>query len=134
MLLLASANKLFVFFIQVATVPVHVCYCNRHECNVIVGIVLFVQDTISVHRPSFYAQRFLNFMATRVFKKVTTGTHQLATLLGLCVFPVCQQAIAKLLFLSPPPPHPKKKKTPTKFRGRILEMPASICPSHFLST
>lgn len=27
-------------------------------------------DTISVHRPSFYAQRFLNFMATRVFKKV----------------------------------------------------------------
>lgn len=33
----------------------------------------FVQDTISVHRPSFYAQRFMNFMATRVFKKATSG-------------------------------------------------------------
>lgn len=30
-------------------------------------------DTISVHRPSFYAQRFLNFMATRVFKKVPSA-------------------------------------------------------------
>ncbi|XP_076439316.1 phosphatidylinositol 4-phosphate 5-kinase type-1 alpha-like isoform X2 [Babylonia areolata] len=30
-------------------------------------------DTISVHRPSFYAQRFLNFMATSVFKKVPTA-------------------------------------------------------------
>ncbi|XP_070178757.1 phosphatidylinositol 4-phosphate 5-kinase type-1 alpha-like isoform X3 [Littorina saxatilis] len=30
-------------------------------------------DSISVHRPSFYAQRFLHFMATRVFKKVQTA-------------------------------------------------------------
>ncbi|XP_027578170.2 phosphatidylinositol 4-phosphate 5-kinase type-1 beta isoform X1 [Pipra filicauda] len=27
-------------------------------------------DTVSVHRPSFYADRFLKFMSTRVFKKV----------------------------------------------------------------
>ncbi|XP_025082171.1 phosphatidylinositol 4-phosphate 5-kinase type-1 alpha-like isoform X3 [Pomacea canaliculata] len=30
-------------------------------------------DTISVHRPSFYAQRFMSFMATQVFKKVPTA-------------------------------------------------------------
>uniref|UniRef100_A0A8C0FSK5 Phosphatidylinositol-4-phosphate 5-kinase type 1 beta n=1 Tax=Bubo bubo TaxID=30461 RepID=A0A8C0FSK5_BUBBB len=27
-------------------------------------------DTVSVHRPSFYADRFLKFMSTRVFKKI----------------------------------------------------------------
>ncbi|BFZ26082.1 hypothetical protein BsWGS_29116 [Bradybaena similaris] len=30
-------------------------------------------DTISVHRPSYYAQRFLQYHAQRVFKKATTG-------------------------------------------------------------
>ncbi|XP_031711488.1 phosphatidylinositol-4-phosphate 5-kinase, type I, beta a isoform X2 [Anarrhichthys ocellatus] len=28
------------------------------------------QDTVSVHRPSFYADRFLNFMGSTVFKKI----------------------------------------------------------------
>jgi 1-phosphatidylinositol-4-phosphate 5-kinase len=27
-------------------------------------------DTVSVHRPGFYAHRFLDFMADRVFKKI----------------------------------------------------------------
>jgi len=27
-------------------------------------------DTVSVHRPSFYAERFLNFMANTVFRKI----------------------------------------------------------------
>ena len=27
-------------------------------------------DTVSVHRPSFYAQRFLDFMANKVFRKI----------------------------------------------------------------
>lgn len=27
-------------------------------------------DTVSVHRPSFYASRFLDFMAKKVFKKI----------------------------------------------------------------
>ena len=49
-----------------------------------------MQDTISVHRPSFYAQRFLNFMATRVFKKVPQGMFQQTTLLIL--HSVCMQA------------------------------------------
>lgn len=29
-----------------------------------------LQDTVSVHRPSFYAQRFQDFMAKTVFKKI----------------------------------------------------------------
>ena len=31
---------------------------------------LSFQDTVSVHRPSFYADRFLKFMNSRVFKKI----------------------------------------------------------------
>lgn len=27
-------------------------------------------DTVSVHRPGFYAQRFLDFMANKVFRKI----------------------------------------------------------------
>ncbi|RUS73218.1 hypothetical protein EGW08_019019, partial [Elysia chlorotica] len=34
-------------------------------------------DTISVHRPSYYAQRFLQFHATRVFKKAQPGSTAL---------------------------------------------------------
>jgi hypothetical protein len=30
----------------------------------------FFQDTVSVHRPGFYAHRFLDFMADKVFKKI----------------------------------------------------------------
>lgn len=29
-----------------------------------------LQDSVSVHRPSFYAQRFQDFMAKTVFKKI----------------------------------------------------------------
>ncbi|XP_074542817.1 phosphatidylinositol 4-phosphate 5-kinase type-1 alpha-like isoform X2 [Halichoeres trimaculatus] len=31
----------------------------------------FVQDTVSVHRPSFYAERFLKFMCNTVFRKLS---------------------------------------------------------------
>merc|ERR1719220_1764528 len=27
-------------------------------------------DTVSVHRPDFYAKRFMNFMSTKIFKKI----------------------------------------------------------------
>ncbi|XP_028836725.1 phosphatidylinositol-4-phosphate 5-kinase, type I, beta a isoform X2 [Denticeps clupeoides] len=30
-------------------------------------------DTVSVHRPNFYAERFLKFMGTTVFKKINSG-------------------------------------------------------------
>ncbi|XP_048099550.1 phosphatidylinositol 4-phosphate 5-kinase type-1 beta isoform X1 [Alosa pseudoharengus] len=33
----------------------------------------FFQDTVSVHRPGFYANRFLKFMSTRVFRKMQTA-------------------------------------------------------------
>ncbi|TSO77747.1 Phosphatidylinositol 4-phosphate 5-kinase type-1 beta [Bagarius yarrelli] len=32
-------------------------------------------DTVSVHRPSFYANRFLKFMSTRVFRKIHTNRY-----------------------------------------------------------
>ncbi|GAA6106392.1 phosphatidylinositol 4-phosphate 5-kinase type-1 beta isoform X1 [Tachysurus ichikawai] len=32
-------------------------------------------DTVSVHRPSFYANRFLKFMSTRVFRKILTNRY-----------------------------------------------------------
>lgn len=34
--------------------------------------MFFPQDTISVHRPNFYAQRFLDFMSKTVFRKITS--------------------------------------------------------------
>lgn len=35
------------------------------------------QDTVSVHRPSFYAQRFQEFMAKKVFKKIPSRKYHL---------------------------------------------------------
>jgi hypothetical protein len=39
-----------------------------------VGIIfitlIYFQDSVSVHNPSFYAHRFLDFMADKVFKKI----------------------------------------------------------------
>ncbi|KAL7884716.1 hypothetical protein AOLI_G00074860 [Acnodon oligacanthus] len=32
-------------------------------------------DTVSVHRPGFYANRFLKFMSTRVFRKIQTNRY-----------------------------------------------------------
>ena len=32
--------------------------------------ILWDGDTVSVHRPGFYAHRFLDFMADKVFKKI----------------------------------------------------------------
>lgn len=34
------------------------------------AISFALQDTVSVHRPSFYAERFQRFMCTTVFKKI----------------------------------------------------------------
>merc|ERR1712226_1701190 len=30
-------------------------------------------DTVSVHRPDFYAKRFMNFMSTKIFKKIPSS-------------------------------------------------------------
>ena len=34
-----------------------------------------LQDTVSVHRPGFYAHRFLDFCADRVFKKIPSREY-----------------------------------------------------------
>lgn len=36
---------------------------------------LLSQDTVSVHRPGFYAQRFQDFMAKTVFKKIPSRKY-----------------------------------------------------------
>ena len=37
--------------------------------------ILLPQDTVSVHRPGFYAHRFLDFCADRVFKKIPSREY-----------------------------------------------------------
>ena len=37
---------------------------------VFIHVSLSGQDSVSVHRPGFYSQRFRNFMSNTVFKKV----------------------------------------------------------------
>ena len=34
------------------------------------SVQFWSQDTVSVHRPGFYAERFLNFMSDKIFKKI----------------------------------------------------------------
>lgn len=41
--------------------------------------VFFFKDTVSVHRPSFYAQRFQDFMAKTVFRKIPSRKFTLST-------------------------------------------------------
>ena len=37
--------------------------------------IFLMQDTVSVHRPGFYAHRFLDFCADRVFKKIPSREY-----------------------------------------------------------
>ncbi|XP_053501713.1 phosphatidylinositol-4-phosphate 5-kinase, type I, beta a isoform X3 [Ictalurus furcatus] len=46
------------------------CVCDYRVCVCVCVCVL--QDTVSVHRPSFYAERFLKFMGGTVFKKINS--------------------------------------------------------------
>lgn len=39
---------------------------------------LSLKDTVSVHRPGFYSQRFQNFMAKQVFRKVPSRKSNLS--------------------------------------------------------
>lgn len=47
-------------------VCVHMCGCVFTSLTVIFSF----QDTVSVHRPCFYADRFLKFMGSTVFRKL----------------------------------------------------------------
>ena len=48
------------------------------------------QDTVSVHRPGFYAHRFLDFCADRVFKKIPSREYcrapRFSPTLFICIF------------------------------------------------
>ena len=44
-----------------------ICYIHFKD---ITKISIFFQDTVSVHRPGFYAERFLKFMTGTTFKKI----------------------------------------------------------------
>lgn len=44
--------------------------CGVVSMFLITGCVLLFQDTVSVHRPGFYADRFQQFMCNTVFKKI----------------------------------------------------------------
>lgn len=43
-------------------------------CDTSVTALAVFQDTVSVHRPSFYADRFLKFMGSTVFRKLHRKT------------------------------------------------------------
>lgn len=47
---------------------------------------LWFQDTVSVHRPGFYADRFLKFMSTTVFRKTSCEYTSHAGLITLLLF------------------------------------------------
>jgi len=58
-------------------------YRMRKKIEHVFKAMLHDGDTVSVHRPGFYAHRFLDFMADKVFKKIpsldlpeVTGTHR----------------------------------------------------------
>ena len=55
------------------------------------------QDTVSVHRPSFYAHRFLDFMADKVFKKIPSR-KSIHSILSLFNFSHCCHAHMNLLW------------------------------------
>merc|ERR1719464_815549 len=86
-------------------------------------------DTVSVHRPGFYAHRFLDFMADKVFKKIpsldlpeVTGTHRkfrsiVSSLIALKHSPSKRQgkrdSIKKLTSDSVPDSNPSAAQTST---------------------
>ncbi|XP_037871119.1 phosphatidylinositol 4-phosphate 5-kinase type-1 gamma isoform X2 [Bombyx mori] len=84
-------------------------------------------DTVSVHRPSFYAQRFLDFMAKTVFKKIPSldlpeikGNHRkfrtlVTSYIALKHSPSKRKSIAK-------PSRPQEEiDTPGRFIGRPIK-------------
>ena len=42
-----------------------------------------MQDTVSVHRPGFYAHRFLDFMADKVFKKIPSRKNTIIIIFNI---------------------------------------------------
>ena len=65
----------------------------------------YFQDTVSVHRPGFYAHRFLDFMADKVFKKIPSRKiflflFILYHFISSHFFRKCKPAFQKLFYLT----------------------------------
>lgn len=56
-------------------------------CDTSVTALDVFQDTVSVHRPSFYADRFLKFMGSTVFRKLHRKTPHDAHLMPRAAIP-----------------------------------------------
>lgn len=55
------------------------------------------QDTVSVHRPSFYANRFLKFMGSTVFKKINRKLNTISTYYNWnSIFKILSQCVLAL--------------------------------------
>lgn len=69
------------------------------------SLLAVLQDTVSVHRPKFYAERFQSFMAKTVFKKIPSRMFQFpnsklklgveieSTLLSIVVVNICKEIL-----------------------------------------
>lgn len=58
--------------IEIFDIYLVLCFIKERAIKGFHACFLFVfpQDTVSVHRPGFYAERFMNFMTKTVFKKI----------------------------------------------------------------
>lgn len=67
-----TPGKLLYMMGYISSHPTCICICTCICMCVCVCLTAFFafQDTVSVHRPSFYADRFLKFMGSTVFKKI----------------------------------------------------------------
>jgi hypothetical protein len=75
---LTHFHKKFPFFKPRKEAVIAYPYRNQIPTSLTADFPHF-QDTVSVHRPSFYAQRFQDFMAKTVFRKIPSRKFTLPT-------------------------------------------------------
>jgi len=65
----------FIDFLLIIILSLTSFYWSQRPIVNIEEMFLFSKDTVSVHRPGFYAQRFQDFMAKTVFKKIPSRKY-----------------------------------------------------------
>ncbi|KAH1007647.1 hypothetical protein HUJ04_004855 [Dendroctonus ponderosae] len=83
-------------------------------------------DTVSVHRPSFYAQRFQKFMAEKVFKKIPSPLKHSPSKRKSLSKPLRHEEL--LENTSPTEPVPSTKSAPPSYQPPITTTSASTAP------
>lgn len=89
--------------------------CSVVSMFLITDCILLFQDTVSVHRPGFYAERFQQFMCNTVFKKIPREYAPLFVLrfkpfcLKIPAWEVCISPAYISIFTSSVKPSPSKK-------------------------